>query len=195
MKIQFSLSQVLLSALLILAVACSSPPPSGSSVSETPAPTTDPAADKMPTTCQPAISPTRNFPPYENSRYPNALGEGGVWAIGFGFPTARIATQYQSKHGPGGKVVWFVNTEQVKGIVRVTGANLQTGKPLVFEPTGGEASTEMTLDPLHPNHPISVAGPNWSEWGSAVYYPTAGCYRLTASWQEKSWSYIVATGK
>ncbi len=122
-------------------------------------------------------------------------GEAGVLAVGFRGPSAIMQTQYQNQYGYGAKIVWFVDKEKVKGPVAVTGTNIQTGKPLVFLPSEEEkASVEMKLDPRFPNHPISVAGPNWSEWGSEIYYPTAGCYRLTATWKEGTWSYVIATG-
>ncbi len=206
MKTLPPLTRVLLLASLVLLISCSSGATGISSVPKSPSSVASPIIYNasppplgvVPTTCDPPLSQTRDFFKQNNtdtSTHPNALGEAGVWAIGFRGPNATLLTQYQNQYGYGAKIVWFVDKEKVKEPIVVTGTNVQTGRPLVFFTTGKEeASREMKLDPRFPNHPISVAGPNWSEWGSEIYYPTAGCYRLAATWKRGTWSYVIAAG-
>ncbi len=90
-----------------------------------------------------------------------------------------------------------------KGSVTLRGVNLQNGAPLWFQFAADDPTTTTTtplLDPRHPNHPVSVVGDDWLEWGSYVYLLATGCYAIEASWPSQanwpsgSWRVTFAAG-
>ena len=50
------------------------------------------------------------------------------------------------------------------------------------------------LDPQHPDHPVSVVGEGWAEWGTLFVVPKAGCYVVEVSWAAGHWSVTFAAG-
>jgi len=91
------------------------------------------------------------------------------------------------------KVIWEVGPNYASPIaLRVTQSDDQAA--LWMEVNGSPTKTP-TLDPSHPSHPESALGEDWREWGSYLYIPTAGCYRLKATWPEGSWEVSFAAGR
>jgi len=73
---------------------------------------------------------------------------------------------------------------------------MQTGTPLEFQFANPDpVVTSLFLDPNHPNHLDAGAGPDYEEWGSYLYIPTAGCYQLDATWPGGQWSFPFAAGR
>jgi hypothetical protein len=84
------------------------------------------------------------------------------------------------------KVLWVMKPGN-HSIVRVRGANTATGEPMWFAVDGEDADavTEGVMDPATP----SVEGEGgFNEFTSYVYFPRAGCYRLTARSDAATWS-------
>jgi hypothetical protein len=68
-------------------------------------------------------------------------------------------------------------------LITFHGANLQSGALLWFQFSDqSPIVSSFVLNPRKPDHPGSVIGNDWAEWGSYMYIPTASCYYLEASW-------------
>jgi len=55
-------------------------------------------------------------------------------------------------------------------------------------------TADAVLDPQHPDHPVSVVGEGWAEWGTLFVVPKAGCYVVEVSWSTGHWSVTFAAG-
>ena len=55
-------------------------------------------------------------------------------------------------------------------------------------------TADAELDPQHPDHPVSVVGEGWAEWGTLFVVPKAGCYVVEVSWAAGHWSVTFAAG-
>jgi hypothetical protein len=82
------------------------------------------------------------------------------------------------------KVLWVIEPGGSTPVT-LSGRNLVTGAPLQFEIGVGSVSESPVLDPRHPAIPIQDG--NWKEFPSYLYFPSAGCYVLSASWSGGSW--------
>ena len=84
------------------------------------------------------------------------------------------------------KVLWVIDPD-ASTPVTLSGRNTATDAPLKFETSGGGevATNSPVLDPANPAIPIQDG--NWKEFPSYVYFPSAGCYVLSASWSGGSW--------
>ncbi len=97
-------------------------------------------------------------------------------------------------HGWVWKVVWEVGPNYRQSVM-LRGGNVYTGVPLWFNfDLNGADTLNPILDPSHPGHPVSQVGDNWSEWGSYIYIPAAGCYYLEATWPQGHWRIVFAAG-
>jgi hypothetical protein len=118
-----------------------------------------------------------------------------VWATVGGNGTGHLAGDlYDADGGWPVKIVWEVGPNY-HGIVTLRAGNLRTGTLLKWKLFPDDQVTmSPVLDPQHPGHPVSVIGPNWNEWGSAVLIPAAGCYYLEARWPQGQWRDTFAFG-
>jgi hypothetical protein len=86
------------------------------------------------------------------------------------------------------KVLWVIEPAASTPVM-ISGADTSTGQPLYFW-TGGVHPhgpiAQLTIDPAHPAIPIQHG--QWKEFPSYLYAPSAGCYRLSASWQGGGWT-------
>lgn len=81
------------------------------------------------------------------------------------------------------KVLWVMENESTS-VVTVSARNRQTGEPVVFEVEEGP-TVEARFDPASPGHPAQ--NPKTTEWGSYVYFPSAGCYVFEARAGNSAW--------
>jgi hypothetical protein len=193
---------VCMMALTVLLIGCAPFPTPTSRPTATPSPSAVPTA--TPTLLAPALAePPTNctnlatvhdpWPGNPQSMAP-VVGGGPVWATLP--PVVHIAPNGSPTYTPYGwswKVIWEVGPNYPHSIaLRAMRVSDQT--PLWFE-FDGPPTTTPTLDPAHPSHPVSKLGDDWREWGSYLYVPTAGCYRLQALWLEGTWELTFAAGR
>jgi len=83
------------------------------------------------------------------------------------------------------KVLWIVHRDQSDPVV--LSAHRGDGEPVWFEIAviGPPPATSAGLDPAHPENVAERGG--WKEFPSYVYFPSAGCYTLEASWRGGRW--------
>jgi hypothetical protein len=82
------------------------------------------------------------------------------------------------------KVLWLL-MPHTSFTPTLSGTEVGTGSPIVFDPSNGPPSTTMPLDPNHAGTPSHRQG--WSEYPSLLSFPEAGCYQIQASWSGGSW--------
>ncbi len=180
--------------MLASLTACESVP--RTAVTQTaPLPTQTPTPYPTPT----ASMPTALTPPPQDCPASQAIradlsgispvmGGAPVWATAVSTPIHLTANDGYTRFGWTWKIIWEVGPSYT-GSVALRGVNLQNGTPLWFQFAADDPTTTTTtplLDPRHPNHPVSVVGDDWLEWGSYVYLPAAGCYAIEASWPSQS---------
>lgn len=182
------------SALLI---ACTGPSGEGAASRSTdPATSTPPGGvdviahslDAAPDGCQ---GPT---PQYEKvARYFGPLAGGSpIWGGFYARFNEGANASYalrgprRTKDGWPVKVLWVIEPG-THTPVTLSGRNVATGAPLRFK-IGGVHVTATESPVLNPKHPaIPIQDGEWKEFPSYLYFPSAGCYVLTASWIGGSW--------
>jgi hypothetical protein len=84
------------------------------------------------------------------------------------------------------KVLWVVEPGTLTPVT-LSGHNAVTDAPVRFKIGGvhNPATESAVLDPKHPAIPVQDG--RWKEFPSDLYFPSAGCYVLTASWAGGSW--------
>jgi hypothetical protein len=110
------------------------------------------------------------------------------------FPsTSAKPSVYIAPYGwPITKLIWEVGPNY-SSTIAVRGHDVTDRTPLFFQ--FGEAPTaDAVLDPQHPDHPGSVVGDGWAEWGSYIIVPKAGCYVMEVSWPTGHWDITFAVG-
>jgi hypothetical protein len=199
------------SVVLMLAslTACESVPSHAAATQTPPSPTQTLTPYPTPT----ASTPTALTPPPQDCPASQAtradlpgispvMGSAPVWATTLWAPIHLTANDAYTRFGWTWKIIWEVGPSY-KGSVAPHGVNLRDGTPLWFQFAADDPTTTTTtplLDPRHPNHPVSVVGDDWVEWGSYVYLPAAGCYAIEASWPSQanwpsgSWRITFAAG-
>lgn len=70
--------------------------------------------------------------------------------------------------------------------VQVEGCDCATNRRIWFQFGGAEPEQRATLDPLNPGIPVQHG--SWREFPSSVVFPETGCYEITATWGDGSWS-------
>jgi hypothetical protein len=78
--------------------------------------------------------------------------------------------------------------------ITIRGYEVFNHAPLLIQLGGDDPTSQTALDPRHPDHPVSVLGAGWAEWGSYLVVPAAGCYLLEVSWPTGRWAVTFALG-
>jgi len=104
------------------------------------------------------------------------------------------AVTYHNKYGWSHKLLWVVQNN-VKGLVRIHGANLRDGsllRPDAEQEDPTSTSTLLVLNPQDPN--LTNRVDQWAEFPGGLTIPKAGCYYLKAQWPGGSWHITFAAG-
>jgi hypothetical protein len=171
-------------------------------------PTTTPPASRSPTPSArpslptPVVSLRLGHPPggcggpaprpaTVSKEFAPLVGKTPLWA-GFYAELDRSKRTYAAHNAPRSEKGWRIKVLWVmkpgnRSIVRVRGTNASTGEPMWFAVDGEDtdAVTEAVMDPATP----SVEDPTgFNQFTSYVFFPRAGCYRLTARSDAGTWS-------
>ena len=168
---------------------------SHSSVTRTPTPQ-EPVPGPVPANCPiSAISPT--------SISPNIAAVTGVSPVWATWPEEKTTvhlwqgtqhTTYLSSYGwSARKTIWEVGPDYMQP-VELKGYDIFDNTPLYFQFLDDTPVAHVILDPHHPDHPRSVVGENWVEWGSEFVIPKSGCYKIDVTWATGHWSVTFAVG-
>lgn len=158
-----------------------------------------PTVGPVPRTC-PISHPTRHV---ISSQISPVIGKTPVWATWVPGPSvyregpitsSTPPTNYDPAHGWDiTKVVWEVGPNYMQTIT-IRGYDLFNHAAVLIQLGGADPTAQVVLDPPHPDHPVSVFGAGWAEWGSYLVVPKAGCYSLEVSWPTGRWAVTFAFG-
>lgn len=189
---------------LVLTGCASSGVPLTSQVNPTsPGRTAIATATATPTASPPPLGPVPqdcpiSNPPRQTIGGMPMIGASPVWAAWlpgpslFRQPPGSIST-YEAPYGwEMTKVVWEVGPNNTQPVT-IQGQDLFDHTPMMVELLTSP-TVHTVLDPHHPDHPISVIGPGWAEWGCYIVVPKAGCYTMNVSWATGHWSVTFAFG-
>src|SRR6202030_1586969 len=84
------------------------------------------------------------------------------------------------------KTIWEVGPNYAHPVM-VRGYDLVDHTPLLIQLLD-TPTADAELNPQHPDHPVSVVGNGWAEWGTVFVVPKAGCYVVEVSWPTGHWS-------
>ena len=198
----------LLVACLLLLASCAEPTNQGTMPVATLQPTSVPTPTAPPTPVPPVptLGPLpHNCPistPPRHLLAPNfsLIGTSPVWAtwppgpnIFQGQPNPNSNT-YEPPYGWAMlKTVWEVGPNYTHPVT-VRGHELFDHTPLWVQLLDYTPTVDTVLDPQHPDHPVSVVGEGWAEWGSVFVVPKAGCYVVDVSWPTGHWSVTFIVG-
>src|SRR6266699_3144401 len=185
--------RLVLVACLLLLASCASPANQGTVPAATAHPTSVPTPTATPTPVPPVptLGPVPQHCPVSNSTphmilpgLAPVIGTSPVWAT---WPPGGVIAHlsqappdiYEAPYG------WAI----LKTIWEV-GPNY-THLLFQFDDT---PVADAVLDAQHPNHPRSVVGEGWAEWGSVFVVPKAGCYAVDVSWPTGHWSVTFTVG-
>lgn len=213
-RIRFLFLRTLIPGLILIMAACSSSP--NQQLSTTP--TVKGSAPTMVATATPTLEPTpfggvsatlgpvpQNCPPGPTPQsidgsFGRAVGGSAAWGVGFTGSHATLewlpeqAAETHHSDGWDHKLLWVVQNN-VKGLVRIHGANLSGGSPIYPSAEQEEVPstpTEMVLNPQNPD--ITNQVDQWDEFPGGLDIPKAGCYYLEATWPGGSWRITFAAG-
>lgn len=130
-----------------------------------------------------------------NSQYGALFGKRPLWG---GFDAKLSDGAFHAPQAPRTKwgwrikVLWIMDPQQAEPI-EVTGANTTTTQPLWFQISGTKPTRLPSFHPAEPEN-ISERG-NWKEFSSYLFFPRAGCYRITETWPSGNWSLTVGMGR
>ena len=80
------------------------------------------------------------------------------------------------------KILYLIGPGQ-DGIIELVGAGVEdTAGSVTFAVGGVSPTTVAMFDPNAPAIPVTHEG--WREYPSYTYFPSAGCYLLTATWTD-----------
>ncbi|MDQ6660025.1 MAG: hypothetical protein M3Z24_03555 [Chloroflexota bacterium] len=194
-------------ALLLFLTSCTSSGNSGTVQSGTPQLRPSPVITPSLTPIEPTIGPVpHNCPVSTPTRhtispnYGSVIGSTPVWAgwpLGANIYHAVLPNHPSSYEAPYGwdmmKVIWEVGPHY-NDSATIRGHDIFDQTPLMIEFLNDTPTIDTVLDPHHPDHPVSVVGDGWAEWGSYIVIPKAGCYSMEVSWPTGHWSVIFAVG-
>lgn len=198
----------LLVVFILLLVSCASPGNSSVMTVSTPQPTRAVTLTPTPIPPEPALSPAPQHCPVSiptlQSISPNlapVIGASPIWAtwppdpsIFHGQPPGSNSSTYLPSFGWAmTKVVWEVGPNYTH-LVSIQGHELFDHTPLLVQFLDNTPTADAVLDPQHPDHPVSVIGDGWAEWGSYIVAPKAGCYIMEVSWPTGRWTITFAFG-
>ena len=119
--------------------------------------------------------------------YAPLVGEEPLWAGFYATYDAEDRTfstrdAPRTRHGFRVKVLWIMSP-RYDGEVTLAGRNLRTGAPVRFhfEEIGTTASPTLTPEVA------GISESKWREFPSYLYLDRAGCFMLTATWDDDSW--------
>lgn len=142
-----------------------------------------------------------------------AIGHQPVQLSGFDgpYPTARLGPEaaanaygWTAPHTAFGwpAPIGVALVPNVQGPVILSGRDLQTGYPLWFGLVEAgvwdaplQVTPRLTLDPAHPPVPAGGNAATAVFWYGYLFFPSAGCYTLTASWPGGGWRVTVSAGR
>ena len=88
------------------------------------------------------------------------------------------------------KVLWIMAPSQDKP-VSVTAANIHTGAPVFFDVEDvAQHDVAVSLDPRRGSGEGA-----WKEFPSYMYFDSASCFEITASWTDGSWRLVFGLGR
>lgn len=199
----------LLVAFLLLLASCASPGKQGTVAVATSQPTSapTPTATLTPLPPTPALGPVPQHCPVSNPTPHMSLpglgpviGASPVWAD---WPPGGPVIAHLSHTPPGIyeapygwailKTIWEVGPNYTHPVT-VRGYELFDHTRLLIQFLNNPPTADAVLDPQHPDHPVSVVGEGWAEWGSEFVVPKAGCYVVEVSWSTGHWSVTFAAG-
>ncbi len=198
---------ILITVITMLLASCASPGKQGTVAAATLQPTRVPTPTATPTPVPPVppLGPVPQHCPVSNPTPHMSLpglgpviGASPVWADWT--PGGVIAHLSQADpdtyEPPYGwamlKTIWEVGPNYTHAVT-VRGHDLFDHTPLLFQ-FDDTPVADAVLDAQHPNHPWSVVGVGWTEWGSDFVVPKAGCYVVDVSWSAGHWSVTFAAG-
>lgn len=164
-----------------------SPPTPAATIRVDPSRASEPIGP-LPDDCEPGPKPAP-----VSDHVADAIGGEPVWAIGFGGPAATLSfgpgEQYE-EHGWLRKVLWLLRRHATHPVT-VTGVRVDDGSRLWFdyEPSAPPAAV-LLLDPAAPHGQHG----DWFEYRGYFVAPSAGCYRLAASWAGGGWELAFRAG-
>ena len=198
----------ILITFLLLLTSCNSPAQNVVSVS-TKLPTNGPTATTTPIPPIPTVGsiprncPTSNPTHQVFSQLAPVTGSTPVWATWSPGPgvfregpvtSSNPPTNYDPAYGwMITKIVWEVGPNYTHPIA-IHGYGLTNHAPVLIQVGNDTPTANVVLDPRNPEHPRSVLGDGWAEWGSYLVIPKAGCYGLDVSWPTGHWTLTFAFG-
>jgi hypothetical protein len=198
---------LLVTCLLILA-SCATSGNQSAVHTGTQQPTGAATTTPTPVPAAPMLGPVPRNCPISTPAYQNispnlsqVIGTSPVWAawppgpnIFHGQPLDPHSNTYEPPYGwEMTKVVWEVGPNYTHSVT-VRGYEISDHTPLLIQFLNNTPTLNGVLDPEHPDHPVSVIGTNWAEWGSYIVVPKAGCYVMEVSWPTGHWSVTFAFG-
>jgi hypothetical protein len=196
---------VFLVAVLFALMSCTAPG-TGSKGQSGQEPTSSPLATASPTSPPPTPGPVPTNCPISNPvrhTVPGlvpVIGASPVWATwppGLGIfhltPQPPYPSTYEAPYGwQMTKLIWEVGPHSTQ-LVTVRGHDQFDNTPLQIQFQDPPTAVAV-LDPQHPDHPASVVGADWAEWGSYIVVPKAGCNTMEVSWPTGHWEVTFAAG-
>jgi hypothetical protein len=124
-----------------------------------------------------------------------AIGAAPIFAADFGAGRAKlhVANGPHTKYGWRVKVLVVVDAEQTETL-SLSLRRVGSRRALWFRVGSRAPSTKPVLDPAHPPVPPEESS-QWKEFPSYFFLPSAGCFRLEASWSGGSWARRFAGGR
>lgn len=170
-----------------------------------PTPTWGPLATSTPTATPPPLGPLPQHCPVSTlhespllSGLAPVIGASPVYATWpttiFHLTPTTANSLYAAPYGwQGQKVIWEVGPSYAHPVT-IRGEDTSDHTPLLFQFLNDTPTADAVLDPQHPDHPVSVVGADWAEWGSYIVPPKAGCYAMEVSWPTGHWDITFAFG-
>ena len=124
-----------------------------------------------------------------------AIGAAPIFAADFGAGRAKLHVENgpHTKYGWRVKVLVVVDAEQ-KETLSLGLRRVGTRRALWLRILGQRPSTRPVLDPAHPPVPVEES-PQWREFPSYWFLPSAGCFQVDARWPGGAWTRRFAGGR